>query len=88
MSHLRPVNPPSTTRENDISRRVAVQHAMDDVHLNIPDGDSDRILLAFSLLGEVVDAYRFGHKNITDEWVRLAAAARLVAEDDLRRAAR
>jgi len=85
---LHSVNPPAATRTNDVSRRIAIQHVMDAERLDIPDGDSDRIMFVYSLLGEVVDAYRFGHKNITDEWIRVGAAVQRIVEDDLRRAAR
>lgn len=70
--------------ENDVARRVALNVALDAVPIAVPADDSDRIILLNSLLGDIADAYRFGHKNITDEYQRLAAAARRILEDDLR----
>jgi hypothetical protein len=81
-------NPPSSLPVNDISRRIAVEHALDSVDIAVPAGDTDRIMLLFSLLAEVVDAYRFAHKNVTDEYVRLGGVVKRIVADDLREAAR
>jgi hypothetical protein len=88
LRRLRPVNPPATLGENDVARRVALDHALDAIQIDVPAEDSERIILLNSLLGDIADAYLYAHKNITDEYQRLAAASRRILADDLRRAAR
>ena len=76
---------------DDPSRRVAVLLSlaplMDEL-ANEPVVDSERLALLVSRVGEIADAYRFGHSNITDAFQRLAAAAAWCVEGDVRRAAR
>jgi hypothetical protein len=93
MGDLRRIDGPKpasvTPSENDTVRRMSALHGigllMDDVKA---DSDADRLALLADRLGDIAAAYRFGYKDITHEYQRLAAAAARFVEDDLRRAAR
>ena len=69
---------------DDMARRVALLHAIsadvDAVSDSEVERDADRIALVQSHLGEIADAYRFGHKDIDEEWTRLLAAVWAVRE--------
>jgi hypothetical protein len=64
--HLHPVNPPLS--ENDTARGVALMHRLlARVPLEQSHSDADHIIRAVRRLGEIADAFEFGHTCIDGE---------------------
>jgi len=92
MDHrLHSVNPPATTRTNDLARRVALQQtvtAMLDHEPSLVQSDADRLALLQSRIGAIADAYLHAHTDIDAEVLKLWASVQSWAEQRAREAAR
>lgn len=95
MSNLRPIG--HIVREHivettdDIARRVAIQQAVTDKLDAEPptvQSDGDRLHLAQVRLGEISDAFLWGHTDIDNQVLRLMATLQSWAEARAREAAR
>lgn len=103
LHHLRPAEParldlrrhPEQTlpalSENDVARRVMVQQQVAAMIPHEPPNvttDPDRLALLQSRLGDIADAFLYGHKDIDGEVLRLVASAQAWVEYRLKLAAK
>lgn len=97
MSNLRPIGPvirehiPARDTTDDIARRAAIQHAVTarlDAEPPSVTTDAERLALAQARLGEIADAFLWGHTDIDNQVLRLMATLQSWAEARAREAAR